>query len=42
MDGAKEFLEQTKEFVYELKNLNEFTTKVMQSDKPVILDCFAE
>jgi hypothetical protein len=29
MDGAKEFLEQTKEFVYELKNLNEFTTKVM-------------
>ncbi len=42
MSGAKEFLEKSKQIIDELKNLNEFNTKVMKSDKPVILDCYAE
>jgi hypothetical protein len=42
MEGAKEFLEQTKHLIDEIQDVSEFTTKVMQSDKPVILDCYAE
>ncbi len=42
MAGAKEFLEQQKGIVDELKDVSEFNSKVMQADKPVILDCYAE
>jgi hypothetical protein len=42
MEGAKEFISEAKKIVDELQDLQEFTSKVMQSDKPVILDCYAE
>ena len=42
MAGAKEFMEQQKSIVDELKDVSEFTTKVMHADRPVILDCYAE
>lgn len=42
MSGAKEFLEKSKQFIDEIKDMNEFNTKVMKSEKPVILDCYAE
>ena len=42
MAGAKEFMDQQKSIIDELKDLQEFNAKVMQADRPVILDCYAE
>eukprot|EP00347_Sterkiella_histriomuscorum_P004761 403359210 len=42
MDQAKEFLQEIKGYVDELNDYQEWLPKVMQSDKPVILDCYAE
>ena len=42
MAGAKEFLEQQKSIIDELKDVSEFNSKVMQADRHVILDCYAE
>ena len=38
---AQEFIDKTKEFVVDLKDANEWVSTVMQSEKPVILDCYA-
>ena len=42
MEEAKEFLNTAKQFVEELKDPNDWVTTVMQSEKPVILDCYAK
>ena len=42
MNEAKDFLKQTKEFVDEVNEYSEWLPKVMNADKPVILDCYAE
>jgi len=42
MDEAKAFMKGATELVDELKDYQEWLPKVMQSDKPVILDCYAE
>lgn len=42
MESAKQFLSETKEVVDELKDYQEWMPKVMQSERPVILDCYAE
>ncbi len=42
MEEAKEFLKAGKEYVEELKTYEEWVPSVMQADKPVILDCYAE
>ncbi|CDW78100.1 thioredoxin [Stylonychia lemnae] len=42
IDQAKDFLENVKGYVDELNDYNEWLPKVMQSDKPVILDCYAD
>jgi len=42
MDEAKAFMKGATELVDELKDYQEWLPKVMQSDKPVILDCYAD
>ena len=42
MKEAKEFIQDVKSYVDEILDYSEWSTKVMQSDKPVILDCYAE
>ena len=43
MAETKEFLKQTQELlVEELKDYSEWLPKVMQADKPIILECYAE
>ncbi len=39
---ARAFMSETKSYVDEIIEMTEWTTKVMQSDVPVILDCYAE
>ena len=42
MNEAKKFMDEVKGFVDEIKDYSEWVPKVMESDKPVILDCYAE
>ena len=35
-------MDDVKQYVDEIKDYSEWTTKVMESDKPVVLDCYAE
>jgi hypothetical protein len=42
MDQAKSFISDVKDHVDELTDYQEWVPKVMNSDKPVILDCYAE
>lgn len=42
MEGAREFLKEAKKIIDEVTEYSQFNSKVMQSDKPVILDCYAD
>jgi hypothetical protein len=42
MKEAKEFLGEVKDHIDEITTYDEWVPKVMNSDKPVILDCYAE
>lgn len=42
IEGAKAFMKEAKKIVDELADMNQFNTKVMQADRPVILDCYAD
>jgi hypothetical protein len=42
MEGARDFLQEAKKMIDEVTEYSQFASKVMQSDKPVILDCYAE
>ena len=42
INEAKEYLESQKQVIDELTNYEEWVPKVMQAEKPVILDCYAE
>ena len=41
MEGAKEFMEQARSIIDELQEVHEFQSRVMTSDKPVVLECYA-
>ena len=41
MEGAKDFMDQARSIIDELQEVPEFQSKVMLSDKPVILECYA-
>lgn len=41
MEGAKDFMEQARSIIDELQEVHEFQSRVMQSDKPVVLECYA-
>lgn len=42
IDQTKDLVENITELIDEVKSYEEWIPKVMQSDKPVILDCYAE
>lgn len=42
IDQAKDMMEGMKQWIDEITDYAEWVPKVMQSDKPVILDCYAE
>ena len=42
MKDAKDFLNKASDIIDEIGSYEEWLPKVMQSDKPVILDCYAE
>lgn len=42
MKDAKQFMEEVKNYIDEIRDYQEWVPKVMEADKPVILDCYAE